>query len=325
METKAQLYIERHRIGSDGHGVRTLVTFTGCPLDCKYCLNEHLKKETPDGKWYTPRELLDELSLDQYYFLASGGGITFGGGEPLLRGEFIREFCELCKQEKGWSINIETSLNVPLYDIEQVAPFVDTFIVDIKDLNPEIYSRYTQGSVNIVYANLDYLKDVAIRDYDCSVIVRIPTIPRFNTQEDIDKTVKIMEERYEGLFSLNFFEYYKDKNDVPEADGKKICRILKTIRRGLIEENGLSIVQPRCTHKGNCPGTCPACESELAAINQAIGDEGDYYAAAWKVKRYGGDLSFGAENQNNNIHITMGLPQVLGDLKIMEPTYPKDK
>lgn len=322
MGTKAKLYIERHRIGSDGHGVRTLVTFTGCPLDCKHCLNENLKRETSDGRWYTPRELLDELSIDNYYILASGGGITFGGGEPLLRGEFIREFCELCNKEIGWSINIETCLNVPLYDIEQVVPFVDTFIVDIKDLNPDIYSRYTQGSVNIVYANLDYLKDVAIRDHGCAVIVRIPTIPGFNTKEDIDKTVEILNNRYEGRFSLDFFEYYTDKKDVPEVDGKKTCRILKTIRRGLIEENGLSIVQPRCTYKGNCTGTCPACESELTAINQALGDDGDYYVASRIVEKYGGDLLFGALNPR--YHITMGLPQVLGNMNIVEPTYPEE-
>ncbi len=31
--------IKRHCLGSDGHGVTTLVAFHGCLLRCRYCLN----------------------------------------------------------------------------------------------------------------------------------------------------------------------------------------------------------------------------------------------------------------------------------------------
>ena len=35
------LGVERHRIETDGNGVTTLVGFYGCPLRCKYCLNQY--------------------------------------------------------------------------------------------------------------------------------------------------------------------------------------------------------------------------------------------------------------------------------------------
>ena len=35
--------ISRLRMGTDGSGITTLVTFMGCPLQCKYCLNKMWK------------------------------------------------------------------------------------------------------------------------------------------------------------------------------------------------------------------------------------------------------------------------------------------
>ena len=35
---KPQLVISRNRIGTDGEGIRTLVSLSGCPLNCCYCI-----------------------------------------------------------------------------------------------------------------------------------------------------------------------------------------------------------------------------------------------------------------------------------------------
>lgn len=60
--------IERHRIRRDGDGVTTLVAFMGCPLHCRYCLNDrcHDSLYENDGKTLrrgivqlTPRDLYD--------------------------------------------------------------------------------------------------------------------------------------------------------------------------------------------------------------------------------------------------------------------------
>ena len=45
--------IDRLRMNTDGDGVRTLVCFQGCSLDCKYCINELSKKITAKTKIYT--------------------------------------------------------------------------------------------------------------------------------------------------------------------------------------------------------------------------------------------------------------------------------
>ena len=102
--------IVRHRLATDGKGVTTLAAFHGCPLRCKYCLNPQCLDPKMVWRNITTSQLLDELLLDNLYFLATGGGVTFGGGEPLLRSEFIDEFCRIKVPE--WKVNIETSLNV---------------------------------------------------------------------------------------------------------------------------------------------------------------------------------------------------------------------
>ena len=81
--------IRRHRLTTDGEGVTTLAAFWGCPLRCQYCLNPYCMDEHFKGEMLTPQELYDRVKIDDLYFRASGGGVTFGGGEPLKVGETI--------------------------------------------------------------------------------------------------------------------------------------------------------------------------------------------------------------------------------------------
>ena len=91
--------ISRLRMAADGQGVSTLVTFFGCPLHCKYCANEccHESEAFLFGTQraaYRPEELVKVLRKDEIYYLMTGGGIVFGGGEPLLQTEVIHEVCK---------------------------------------------------------------------------------------------------------------------------------------------------------------------------------------------------------------------------------------
>ena len=98
----APLYgISRLRFNIDGTGVRTLVCFRGCPLNCRYCLNYGSRYITDDCKVISTGELIEELAVDSLYFQATNGGVTFGGGEPLLYAEFIREFIN--KANNNWN------------------------------------------------------------------------------------------------------------------------------------------------------------------------------------------------------------------------------
>ena len=193
--------IVRHRLATDGKGVTTLVAFHGCPLRCKYCLNNQCLDPKRVWRTITPEVLLDELLLDNLYFLATGGGVTFGGGEPLLRSEFIDEFCKIKVPE--WKINIETSLNVERHHLERVLPHIDQFMIDIKDINPEIYREYTSRDNTLALDNLQWL--LQYEGMSERILVRLPHIPNHNTQDDVDRSRAQLQEM--GIIHFDEFNY----------------------------------------------------------------------------------------------------------------------
>ena len=52
--------------------------------------------------------------------------------------------------------------------------------------------------------------------------------------------------------------------------GKKKCRILKGIRMKIAAANGISYTPHKCNHRGDCHGTCPACEQEMRHIENEL-------------------------------------------------------
>jgi len=192
--------INRHRLTTDGEGVTTLVGFHGCPLHCEYCLNAQCLQA--DGVWcrLTPGELYSEVEIDDLYFVATGGGICFGGGEPLLRSDFIKAFAEIMNPE--WKLTIETSLNVPLENVKAIASLVQMWYVDIKDMNPDIYKAYGCKENKQVIGNLQWL---AANGYADKVIIRLPLIPEYNTDEDRQRSQQQLEEM--GFTNFDKFNY----------------------------------------------------------------------------------------------------------------------
>ena len=191
--------IGRHRLTTDGEGVTTLVAFNGCPLRCKYCLNK-TSWEMTNGRDYTPESLFEEVKIDQLYFLATHGGITFGGGEPLLQKDFIKEFRGLCGPQ--WQILAETSLQVPFETVQEMDAVLDGYIVDIKDMNPEIYLAYTGKEIDLALKNLEWI----LRHGDPKrVMVRVPHILDFNTNEDVTKSVERLKAM--GVANIDEFNY----------------------------------------------------------------------------------------------------------------------
>ena len=192
--------IARHRLSTDGNGVTTLVAFHGCPLSCRYCLNPQSLGDGGRFREYSPKQLYAETRIDELYFLATNGGVTFGGGEPCLRPQFIREFRGLCGPE--WQLNLETSLNVPVANIEVLLQVVHTLIIDIKDMNPDVYRDYTGQSNALVLDNLRLIAKTG-RQSDC--IVSLPLISGYNTDADRENSRKALEAL--GFTRFDLFTY----------------------------------------------------------------------------------------------------------------------
>ena len=263
--------IDRHRFLADGKGVTTLVAFQECPLNCKYCLNPQCKSYVKE--YLNPKQLYDKVKIDDIYFLTTRGGITFGGGEPLLRSEFIQEFSKICGDK--WNICVETSLNVDMNHVENLLDILDCWIIDIKEWNNDIYQAYTGKDNHKVKANLMYLIENGKAE---KIVVRVPDIPEFNTEEDVSKT--ILELNDIGITNIDRFTYYTDSfsirkeidtnrnSDNEYNEGKFKCEVLKSIRQHVADFNKIEYKPMECSHKVCATGCCPVCDNELAWLTK---------------------------------------------------------
>lgn len=204
--------IIKHRMNTDGKGVTTLVALLGCPLKCSYCLN---KKVLNAGIYrnYSVDSLIDDVMSDYCYYMATGGGITFGGGESLLWAENILTFRERLREDIA--VNVETSLNLCLTPkdedtgiLDRLLKAITLFIIDIKSTDPEIYRAYTGKSNENMLRNLQLIAQKGCQD-KCHI--RVPVIPGYKTNE------KALEDK-EYLLGLGFrdieiFDYIIREND----------------------------------------------------------------------------------------------------------------
>ena len=54
------------------------------------------------------------------------------------------------------------------------------------------------------------------------------------------------------------------------AKGKSTCKLLKSIRQQIADANGISYQPKECHYKGDCTGTCPACEAEIRYLEREL-------------------------------------------------------
>ena len=178
-----------------------------------------------------PGEVMEEVRKDELYYIATNGGITFGGGEPLLNSQYIKDILELGANK--WSVAVETSLNVPRHHLELLLPYIDEYVVDIKDMNTRIYESYTGKSNSQVKENLKWLVEQGMAE---RILCRIPLIPNYNNASDQEKSKKELSEM--GITRFEMFTYLIDKER--ESISKKLCRLKEEFRkiatRGIIDE-----------------------------------------------------------------------------------------
>jgi len=210
-EEKVRIFaLARHRIGVDGEGVTTLITLNGCPLRCAYCINSRCQTDNPNDKIVTATELVEMCMEDNLYFTATGGGLSIGGGEPLLHPRFLHELREAMPDD--WLLTVETSLNVPEENLQWVLDDAVKLIIDIKDMNPDIYLKYTERSIDKLHTNLNH---IAQRGLQNKCKMRLPLINGYNTRKDRNRSKSILTSL--GFNVFDEFDYINPSTRKPFA------------------------------------------------------------------------------------------------------------
>jgi pyruvate formate lyase activating enzyme len=160
-------------------------TCAHCGICLDYCL-QNIREIA--GKYYTIEALIEEIEKDKVFYEQSGGGVTFSGGEVLAQDmDYIEELLSKL-HGKGYRINIDTSGYAPFDHIKRILPYVDTFLYDVKIMDPLLHKRYTGVDNHLILENLKKLSKE-----NASIWIRIPVIGGVNN------TVSNMEEIAEFL------------------------------------------------------------------------------------------------------------------------------
>ena len=154
----------------DGPGIRFVVFMQGCHLKCKYCQN----RDTWDinsGEQYTVKQVVEKIMRYKNYIVASNGGITLSGGDPLLQQDFVISlFQELKKQ--NISTCLDTSGMFTITDkIKQIVDLTDIFLLDIKCINDETCRWLTGFSNNLEIEFAKYINEKNKRIWIRQVLV----------------------------------------------------------------------------------------------------------------------------------------------------------
>ncbi len=129
------------------------------------------------GREVTVDELLPLLLEDREFYENSGGGVTVSGGECLMQAPFCRELLRQLKAE-GIHTAVDTCGAVPWHHFEQVLPYTDIFLYDIKAYDEDVHIRCTGHSNAQILDNLRKLDTLGK-----PVEIRIPYVPKYNADQ----------------------------------------------------------------------------------------------------------------------------------------------
>lgn len=168
----------------DGKHLFDRTACTQCGACLTKCQGEAFKLY---GKTVSVQEVVQAVLEDRLFYETSGGGVTLSGGECLLQAEFCAEVLKILKKE-GINTAVDTCGFVLQAAFEQVAPFTDVFLYDIKAIDEKVHVRCTGQSNQIILDNLRYLEKLKKK-----VEIRIPFVPDWNDGE-MEKITRFLED-----------------------------------------------------------------------------------------------------------------------------------
>ncbi len=180
---------------------------TGCMKCVDACPADAIKQW---GKSVSLDEVMDIIRRDVSYYESSGGGVTISGGEPLMQPEFTKALLKRCREE-GIHTCLESTFCTDWHIIEDVMPYADMLITDIKHMDDEMHEKYTGVSNKRILENLSRLAKL-----NKPIIIRIPVIPGVNDNMEnmgatADFILKEMAGKVQQLQLLPFMRLGEEK------------------------------------------------------------------------------------------------------------------
>ncbi len=171
-------------------------------------------KEKTIGRDVTVSEVISIVKQDAPYYRRSGGGMTLSGGEMLCQSQFS---LALLKAAKHACINtaVETTGFAPFETIEQMLPYIDTVLMDIKHTDSKKHKEFTTQPNERILENAVKIAEKANR-----LIIRTPVIPTFNDTEREIADIAKFASSLPGVEEIHLLPYHNFGNDKYEGLGR---------------------------------------------------------------------------------------------------------
>jgi choline TMA-lyase-activating enzyme len=194
-----------HRISKENsqHEINRCIECIGC-RKCEEVCPESALSISGDVK--TISELLEIIEEDRMFYQLSGGGVTVGGGDPLMQPDAVANLLMACKQD-GINTAVETSGYAKLESLLQIAEFTDLFLFDIKHIDSEKHYELTGVRNEQILKNL---KELLHRRYN--VKIRMPILKGLNDgQKDIEGVIRFLlpYREYKNFKGIDLLPYHK--------------------------------------------------------------------------------------------------------------------
>lgn len=193
---------------AEGHAL-AMENCTACGKCEQACLGDALKLY---GKTISAEEAAELLSDDRVFFETSGGGVTLSGGEPLMQSAFCAELFRIMKA-RGIHTALDTCGYAPLSALQEVLPYTDKVLFDIKAAREETHIRYTGKPNARILENLAYIDEAGV-----PIEIRIPLIPGVNDGE-MEEIARLLKPR-KHITAVRILPYHGYTEAKYEALGK---------------------------------------------------------------------------------------------------------
>ncbi len=227
----------------------------GCVMRCRWCCNPESQEytiqqmKTADGKVktvgedVTVREVMETVEMDRHFYRRSLGGLTLSGGECTLQTEFARDLLHAAK-DAGFSTAIESMAACDYSKIEELLPYLDTYLMDIKHMDGDKHKEFCGRDNALMLENARRVAESG----QTELVIRTPVIPTFNDTVEEIRAIAGYASRLRGVRQMHILPYHRlgyDKyiglgrdypmGDLPTPDREKMLELKRAVEStGLI-------------------------------------------------------------------------------------------
>jgi len=188
------------------------------------------------GQEHDVDALIAEVIKDRPYFDKTGGGLTLSGGEAMFQFSFTLAIAKAAKAA-GLHVCIETNGAARAEHYQEIAPWVDLFLLDYKVTDAHMHKRYTGLDKRVILQTLETLSACG-----AGVILRCPLIPGYNDNDDHFQAIQRIASQFANIQHTEVLPYHNLGNakrrevgevngcELPMPDEETVAMWLQTLR-----------------------------------------------------------------------------------------------